>query len=108
MSTGRVMTVRGPVPAPDLGITLMHEHVFIDLSFLWDAPTSEWQKPLVDAEITLANRGLLQVDPYVSRRNLVLDDFDVAVRGWLHSRHRAAAPALARPPPAFPRNRPSL
>jgi len=79
MSTGRVMTVRGPVPAPDLGITLMHEHVFIDLSFLWDAPTSEWQKPLVDAEITLANRGLLQVDPYVSRRNLVLDDFDVAV-----------------------------
>src|SRR2546430_882731 len=79
MSTGRVMTVRGPISAPDLGITLMHEHVFIDLSFLRDAPTSEWQKPLVDAEITLANRGLLQVDPYVSRRNLVLDDFDVAV-----------------------------
>jgi len=79
MSTGRVMTVRGPVPAPDLGITLMHEHVFIDLSFLWDAPASDWQKPLVDAEITLANRGLLQVDPYVSRRNLLLDEFDVAV-----------------------------
>src|SRR5436190_433659 len=79
MSTGRVMTVRGPVPAPDLGITLMHEHVFIDLSFLWDAPASDWQKPFVDAEITLANRGLLQVDPYVSRRNLLLDEFDVAV-----------------------------
>ena len=79
MPTGRVMTVRGPVSADDLGVTLMHEHVFIDLSFLWDPPTSDWQKPLVDAEITLANRGLLQVDPYVSRRNLVLDDFDVAV-----------------------------
>src|SRR6266513_1207383 len=78
MSTGRVMTVRGPVPAPDLGVTLMHEHVFIDLSILWDAPTSDWQKPLVDAEISLANRGLLQVDPYVSRRTLLLDDFDVA------------------------------
>src|SRR5713226_1597250 len=79
MSTGRVMTVRGPIAAGDLGITLMHEHVFIDLSFLWDSPTAEWQKPLVDAEITLANRGLLQVDPYVSRHNLVLDDVDVAV-----------------------------
>ncbi len=79
MSTGRVMTVRGPISARDLGITLMHEHVFIDLSLLWDPPTSEWQEPLVDAEITLANRGLLQVDPYVSRRNLVLDDFGVAV-----------------------------
>src|SRR5216683_1890454 len=79
MSTGRVMTVRGPISERDLGITLMHEHVFIDLSFLWDRPTSEWQTPLVDAEITLANRGLLQVDPYVSRHNLVLDDLDVAV-----------------------------
>src|SRR6266567_295824 len=79
MSTGRVMTVRGPISARDLGITLMHEHVFIDLSLLWDPPTSEWQEPLVDAEITLANRGLLQVGPYVSRRNLVLDDFGVAV-----------------------------
>jgi phosphotriesterase-related protein len=79
MSTGRVMTVRGPVPASDLGVTLMHEHLFIDLSFLWDTPTSDWQRPLVDAEITLANRGLLQVDPYVSRRSLLLEDFDVAV-----------------------------
>ncbi|TMF01665.1 MAG: phosphotriesterase-related protein [Chloroflexi bacterium] len=79
MSTGRVMTVRGPISGRDLGITLMHEHVFIDLTLLWDSPTSEWQKPLVDAEITLANRGLLQVDPYVSRRNLVLDDFGAAV-----------------------------
>ena len=78
MSTGRVMTVRGPISARDLGITLMHEHVFIDLSLLWDPPTGDWQKPLVDAEINLANRGLLQMDPYVSRHNLVLDDPDVA------------------------------
>src|SRR6266853_4121373 len=79
MPTGRVMTVRGPVSAGDLGITFMHEHLFIDLSFLWDPPSYEWQKPLVDADINLANRGLLQVDPYVSRHNLVLDDLDVAV-----------------------------
>ncbi len=74
-----VMTVRGPIAAHDLGVTLMHEHLFIDLSFLWDAPTWGWQKPLVDAEPTLANRGLLNVDPYVSRPNLVLDEIDLAV-----------------------------
>jgi len=79
MSSGRVMTVRGPIAAQDLGVTLMHEHLFIDLSFLLDPPAADWQKPLVDAEITLANRGLLQVDPYVNRRNLVLDDLDLAV-----------------------------
>src|SRR5256885_16634956 len=100
MSTGRVMTVRGPVPAPDLGITLMHEHVFIDLSILWDAPTSDWQKPLVDAEISLANRGLLQVDPYVSRRNLLLDDFDVAVAGRAPFRRLGGGSLAAPPTPA--------
>jgi len=73
------MTVRGPISAGELGVTLMHEHVFIDLSFLLDPPTAEWQQRLVDAEITLANRGLLQVDPYVNRGNLVLDDFDLAM-----------------------------
>src|SRR5512136_1119403 len=26
------MTVRGPVPAPDLGMTLMHEHVMVDFA----------------------------------------------------------------------------
>jgi phosphotriesterase-related protein len=30
-SAASVMTVRGPVPAADLGVTLPHEHLFIDL-----------------------------------------------------------------------------
>jgi phosphotriesterase-related protein len=78
-AAGHVMTVRGPIAVQDLGITLMHEHLFIDLSHLWDPPTFEWQGPLVDSALTLATRGLLQVDPYVSRTNLVLDDPDVTV-----------------------------
>jgi phosphotriesterase-related protein len=76
---GLVMTVRGPIAVKDLGITLMHEHLLIDLTHLWDPPTSDWQAPLVDSVPTLANRGLLQVDPYVSRPNLLLDEPDVAV-----------------------------
>jgi phosphotriesterase-related protein len=79
MTAGQVMTVRGPIAATDLGVTLMHEHLFIDLRFLWDPPTSEWQAPLVDSPPTLANRGLLQVDPYVSRPNLILDEPEAAV-----------------------------
>jgi len=73
------MTVRGRVAAQDLGVALMHEHVFIDLSFLWDPPSAAWQEQLVDSLPALETRGLLQVDPYVSRPNLVLDDPDVAV-----------------------------
>jgi phosphotriesterase-related protein len=75
----QVMTVRGPVDPQDLGVTLMHEHLFIDLGHLWDPPVQEWQKALVDAEPTLATRGLLQVDSYVSRRNLTLDDLELTV-----------------------------
>jgi phosphotriesterase-related protein len=73
-----VMTVRGPIPVQELGVTLMHEHLLIDLSFLWDQPSFAWQEPLVHSHPTLDNRGLLQVDPYVSRPNLVLDDPDLA------------------------------
>jgi phosphotriesterase-related protein len=73
------MTVRGPIAVEDLGITLMHEHLLFDLTHLLDPPTFEWQRTLVDSQPTLANRGLLSVDPYVSRPNLLLDEPDVAV-----------------------------
>ncbi len=73
------MTVRGPIAPGDVGVTLMHEHLFIDLRHLWHAPAFEWQKEVVDAAITLAGRGLLNLDSYVSRTNLVLDDADLAV-----------------------------
>jgi phosphotriesterase-related protein len=74
-----VMTVRGPIPPEDLGVTLMHEHLFIDLGHLWHPPGYGWQDRLVDGEITLETRGLLELDSYVSRPNLVLDDLEVTV-----------------------------
>jgi phosphotriesterase-related protein len=74
-----VMTVRGPIDPSDLGVTLMHEHLFIDLRHLWAPPVHEWQKALVDADLVLRTRGLLQVDSYVSRQNLALDDPDLTV-----------------------------
>jgi phosphotriesterase-related protein len=73
-----VMTVRGPIEPDELGITLMHEHVFIDLRHLWHPPGYGWQDPLVDGDITLENRGLLELDSYVSRSNLLLDDLETS------------------------------
>ncbi len=75
----QVMTVRGPVDPQDLGTTLMHEHLFIDLTHLWEPPAHPWQMPLGDSEPRLENRGLLQVDAYVSRPNLLLDDLELTV-----------------------------
>ena len=74
----RVMTVLGPIDPADLGVTLAHEHLLIDLRFLADPPVEDWQRDLVDAVPSLENRGRLAVDPYVSRPNLVLDDLELA------------------------------
>lgn len=79
MTTPQVMTVTGPVDGSTLGIVLPHEHLLIDLSPLWHPPDFPWQEPLREAAPTLANRGDLTLDPYVSRPNMVLDDLDVAV-----------------------------
>ena len=36
--SGRVMTVNGPVPAQDMGVTLMHEHILNDCRCWWNPP----------------------------------------------------------------------
>ncbi|MGH2448530.1 MAG: phosphotriesterase family protein [Chloroflexota bacterium] len=75
-----VMTVTGPIPATDLGVTLAHEHLFIDLNCLWQAPHQSWQEGLDNSIPCLHNRGLLAMDPYVSRPNLCLDESGVAAQ----------------------------
>ena len=73
------MTVLGPVAPEELGVTLPHEHLLLDLTCLWHPPLHPWQEPLVNAVPTLETRGLLHGDPYVSRPNLRLDGVDTAV-----------------------------
>lgn len=78
-SMPEVMTVSGPVRSEDLGITLPHEHIFIDLSCLWHEPKDEGRSFLVDAPIELGHLGLLRRDPYHARQNMCIDDIDLAV-----------------------------
>lgn len=74
-----VNTVTGPVDAGALGIVLAHEHILSDLSCLWHEPADANRADLVNAPITLQNRGLLQSDPYHSRTNMLLDDVKLAI-----------------------------
>lgn len=75
----QVMTVLGPVAADDLGITLPHEHLLLDLSCLWHPPRDPARAFLVDAPLTFETRGLLLCDPYHSRPNMRIDDVELAV-----------------------------
>jgi phosphotriesterase-related protein len=77
--SGKVMTVLGPIPVEELGITLMHEHLLLDAS-------SWWQRPCCGSEIALAERpidvsmiGELRMNPFLNRDNCQLLDVNAAI-----------------------------
>ena len=66
-----VMTVLGPIPAAELGITLMHEHLIVDVTSWWHPPADA---ALADAPVSAAIYGELRMDPFGNRDNCRLDD----------------------------------
>jgi phosphotriesterase-related protein len=75
MST--VMTVLGPIAAHDMGITLVHEHLFTDLrSVLKDPvylPSAEVKRG-GGGTIQIESLGILHRNPFYLEDNLFLDD----------------------------------
>ena len=76
--SGLVMSVEGPIPVSDLGMTLMHEHILNDCSCWWNPPGPD-REHLADAEVEPGNLWELRQDPFVSRRNIRLDDEAAAI-----------------------------
>lgn len=73
--SGLVQTVRGPVPPEALGVTLMHEHVFLDIRRPAHSPNprpGEWG-PTADEPLTLANLAAVR-QGRVNTANDVLGD----------------------------------
>jgi len=77
-----IRTVSGPIAPEDLGITLGHEHLLIDLRGLWENPPQD-RAYLVDQEPTLENRGALIRNPYDSKPNLLIDDPELSIEELL-------------------------
>lgn len=73
-STDEVMTVLGPVPADQLGRTLMHEHLLFNLETYLHQPPDPADAPLVEAPITLENLWWVRDHPMASRHNLYQAD----------------------------------
>ncbi|WP_420114778.1 phosphotriesterase family protein [Pseudactinotalea sp.] len=78
MRTGFVETVRGRVQAADLGRTLVHEHLLIDLSCYWDPDTAP---DLAGASLTPDLMADLRSAPFASFENLSLRRLDRAAAG---------------------------
>ena len=70
--TGKALTVSGPIEPDQLGFTLMHEHLYLDLrKNHWPVPEStatqldQWFAPLQLSNLHLARRVLPIVDNYI-------------------------------------------
>lgn len=69
-----VMTVCGPVPRESLGVTLPHEHFFIDIRWACAAATEATRIALREEPVTMRRLGALKRNPCVMKDNLFLSD----------------------------------
>ncbi|WP_425645717.1 phosphotriesterase family protein [Agrobacterium leguminum] len=77
--SGKIMTVRGPIAADQLGVTLMHEHVLNDCRCWWHAPKTPERQYLAEGFVCMEILGELRQDPFVNRHNITLDDEPLAI-----------------------------
>jgi phosphotriesterase-related protein len=60
---GNVQTVLGPIEPEKLGITLTHEHFFVDTSVWFKEPADAAQKSLAHQPVSLENLGWVRYHP---------------------------------------------
>ncbi len=72
-----VMTVCGRIEADELGITLPHEHLFLDLTNQFTEPSDPHERAVSRQNVSRSNLGLLKRNPYAIKDNLLLDDIDL-------------------------------
>lgn len=77
--SGKAMTVRGPVDASTLGVTLVHEHILNDCRCWWNPPSTPERAYLAEGPVRIDILGELRQDPFVNRHNIALDDEALAV-----------------------------
>lgn len=74
-----VMTVAGPIPAAELGVTLMHEHLLNDCRCWWNKPKEASRARLACDPVHPGLLGELRMDPFVNVSNCTLDDERLAI-----------------------------
>ena len=76
---GKVQTVLGLIDGGELGVTLAHDHVLIDGTFMYIEPEAISEKNLAHQKITLQNRGWVGYNWTSNWDNVELKDEEIAV-----------------------------
>lgn len=75
---GSIITVTGRIDPDELGITLPHEHFFIDHSDWIDPPSSAFERSIAREEISLENLWWVRRNPGKHPANMRAASFDIA------------------------------
>jgi len=78
-----VLTVNGIISKENLGITLPHEHILLDISFAIKEPEGEKEKSLYQEKVRPENIFLLKNSPGLFKDNYMLDNEELAVKELL-------------------------
>ncbi|MFZ4598764.1 MAG: phosphotriesterase family protein [Terrimicrobiaceae bacterium] len=87
----KAQSVMGLVHPDDLGITLPHEHLLIDVSVWFEASEEAGLKDLADQPVRIENLGRLMFNQYSCRDNMLLQDESVAVNEAILFRKRGGS-----------------
>ncbi len=75
--SGQVMTVLGPIPVEELGITLTHEHIMSDVGCNGPEPEEASRKQLFRRPLTMDILGEVRALPQSNRDNQLMTDVDL-------------------------------
>ncbi len=85
MADETIMTVLGPIAPEQLGVTISHEHLLVDISAWFVEPDNPAARTELDRPIDMSMLSDLRRRPMsVTRDNLVLDDPDLALAELEH------------------------
>lgn len=76
---GKIVTVLGEIEPEEAGITLPHEHIFVDARSWCVEPDEMTLKTFFHSKVTISLLGRIRYDPVYFLDNMVLDDIDAAI-----------------------------
>ena len=77
---GKIQTVKGIIEPKDLGMTMTHEHVFIEFPSTMNIPPEEsHKKQIYNEPLSLKNRGLIYHHGWPNSDDRKIVDFDISI-----------------------------
>ena len=77
---GKIQTVKGIIEPKDLGMTMTHEHVFIEFPSTMNTPPEEsHKKQIYNEPLSLKNRGLIFHHGWPNSDDRKIVDFDISI-----------------------------